>query len=221
MKRTALTLILAAGVLFLAGCRQDMHNQPKYIPLRESEFFADGRGARMPVEHTVARGHLNEDEYFATGKRNGVLGNDLPQGLLHEGFGTKELLARGQERYNIYCTPCHSRIGDGNGIVAQRGLKHPPSFHEARLKQQPLAYFYDVDTNGFGAMLNYKEQIPTADRWAIAAYIRALQFSQDAKMADVPESERGSLQVTPEHTGSSLEPRTTPQNESKSKGGPR
>jgi mono/diheme cytochrome c family protein len=131
----------------------------------------------------------------------------------------KELLARGQERYNIYCTPCHSRIGDGNGIVAQRGLKHPPSFHEARLKQQPLAYFYDVDTNGFGAMLNYKEQIPTADRWAIAAYIRALQFSQDAKMADVPESERGSLQVTPEHAGTSMEPPTNQQHEQP--GGPR
>jgi mono/diheme cytochrome c family protein len=128
----------------------------------------------------------------------------------------KELLARGQDRYNIYCTPCHSRIGDGNGMVVQRGLKHPPSFHEPRLKQSPLAYFYDVDTNGFGAMLNYKAQINTADRWAIAAYIRALQLSQDAKMSDVPESERSSLQVTPEHTGTTVE--RSKQNE---QGGPR
>jgi mono/diheme cytochrome c family protein len=218
MKRTALTLLLGAGVLFLAGCRQDMHNQPKYIPLRESDFFADGRGARLPVEHTVARGHLNEDEYFATGKRNGQLGSDLPQGLLHEGFGMKELLARGQERFNIYCAPCHARTGDGNGVVVQRGLKHPPSFHETRLKQQPVSYFYDVDTNGFGAMLNYREQINTADRWAIAAYIRALQLSQDAKMSDVPESERGSLQAAPEHTGASVEPVTNQQHPT---GGPR
>jgi hypothetical protein len=221
MKRTALTWVLSASVLFIAGCRQDMHNQPKYIPLRDSEFFADGRGSRLPVEHTVARGHLNEDEYFETGKRNGQLGNELPQGLLREGFGMKELLARGQDRYNIYCTPCHSRTGDGNGIVVQRGLKHPPSFHEPRLKQSPLAYFYDVDTNGFGAMLNYKAQINTPDRWAIAAYIRTLQLSQDAKMSDVPEAERGNLQVTPEHEGKTVERPKTPQNEPKQKGGPR
>jgi hypothetical protein len=197
MKRTSVLLICGAAVAFLGGCRQDMHNQPKYIPLRESAFFTDGRGSRLPVEHTVARGHANEDEYFYTGKRNGQLGNDLPEGLLHEGFGMKELLARGQERYNIYCTPCHSRTGDGNGMVVQRGLKHPPSYHEARLKQQPLSYFYDVMTNGFGAMLNYQAQVAPRDRWAIAAYIRALQLSQDAKLSDVPEEERSKLQVTP------------------------
>lgn len=218
MKRTSV-LLIAAALVFLAGCRQDMHNQPKYIPLRESTFFADGRGSRLPVEHTVARGHLNEDEYFYTGKRNGQLGNELPEGLLREGYGMKELLARGQERYGIYCTPCHSRTGDGNGIVVQRGLKHPPSYHEARLKQQPLSYFYDVMTNGFGAMLNYQAQITPRDRWAIAAYIRALQLSQDAKMSDVPEAERTNLQVTPEHTGSSVEPSS--EQRPGEKGGPR
>jgi mono/diheme cytochrome c family protein len=209
MKRTSLLMLCGTVLALIAGCRQDMHNQPKYIPLRESTFFADGSGARLPVEHTVARGHLNEDEYFYTGKRNGQLGNELPQGLLHEGYGMKELLARGQERYGIYCTPCHSRMGDGNGMIVQRGMKHPPSYHEARLKQQPLSYFYDVMTNGFGAMLNYQAQITPRDRWAIAAYIRALQLSQDAKMSDVPESERGKLHVTPPpRTGTTVEPST-------------
>jgi hypothetical protein len=224
MKRTRTSLmflICGTAIAFLAGCRQDMHNQPKYIPLRESSFFADGRGSRLPVEHTVARGHANEDEYFYTGKRNGQLGNDLPEGLLHEGFGMKELLARGQERYAIYCTPCHSRTGDGNGMVVQRGLKHPPSFHEPRLKQQPLSYFYDVMTNGFGAMLNYQAQVAPRDRWAIAAYIRALQLSQDAKLSDVPEEERSKLQVSPpEHTGSTVEPGGKQQQPGQ-KGGPR
>jgi mono/diheme cytochrome c family protein len=219
MKRTALMLAFSAAALFAAGCRQDMHNQPKYIPLRESEFFVDGRGARLPVEHTVARGHLNEDDYFYTGKRNGQLGNELPEGLLHEGYGMKELLARGQERYGIYCTPCHSRTGDGNGMIVQRGLKRPPSYHEARLKQQPLSYFYDVMTNGFGAMLNYSAQINPQDRWAIAAYVRALQLSQDARMSDVPESERAKLGVAPQaHQGTTVEPAASPA--SRQKGGP-
>jgi mono/diheme cytochrome c family protein len=220
MKRTALMLVLGAAAFVAVGCRQDMHNQPKYIPLRESTFFPDGRGSRLPVEHTVARGHMNEDDYFYTGKRNGQLGNELPQGLLHDGYGMKQLLVRGQERYNIYCTPCHSRIGDGNGMIAQRGLKHPPSYHETRLKQQPLAYFYDVMTNGFGAMLNYSAQIKPEDRWAIAAYIRVLQLSQDARMADVPESERGHL-LPPqqEQVGTTMHPATSEKRGEK--GGPR
>jgi hypothetical protein len=190
-----------------------MHNQPKYIPLRESTFFRDGRGSRMPVEHTIARGQLREDTYFYTGKRNGQLGNDLPAGLLHEGFGMRELLVRGQQRFNIYCAPCHSPAGDGNGMIVQRGMKHPPSYHEPRLKQQPLGHFYDVMTNGFGAMLNYSAQIPPQDRWAIAAYIRALQLSQDATLADVPESERAHIRgsMSSAAPASSAEPQTTPQ----------
>jgi hypothetical protein len=189
-----------------------MHDQPKYIPLRESKFFADGRGSRMPVEHTVARGQLREDAYFYTGKRNGQLGNELPNGLLHEGFGMRELLVRGQQRYNIYCTPCHSQTGDGNGMIVRRGMKHPPSYHEPRLKQEPLGHFYDVMTNGFGAMLNYSAQINPQDRWAIAAYIRALQLSQDAKLADVPENERGNIKgaMTSAAPGSSIKPASSP-----------
>ena len=190
---------MAAALLALAGCRQDMHNQPKYIPLRASDFFKDGRSARMPVDHTVARGTLVEntqfykggnvfeDQYFLTGKINGQPGDQFPLPV------TKEVLARGHERYSIYCTPCHSRTGDGDGMIVNRGLKRPPSFHDNRLKKEPIGYFYDVMTNGFGAMLNYAAQIKPEDRWAIAAYIRALQLSQDAKLSDVPEADRSNI----------------------------
>ena len=189
--------------LFAAGCRQDMQDQPRYRPLRGSTFYADGRGSRMPVANTVARGQLREDQYFYTGKINGLAANQLPERLLKEDFRSMgELLARGQERYQVYCTPCHSRVGDGNGMVTQRAGNtgatsafRPPSYHEDRIKKMPLGHFYDVMTNGFGVMLNYSAQIDPRDRWAIAAYIRALQLSQDAKLADVPEAERGKIQT--------------------------
>jgi mono/diheme cytochrome c family protein len=189
-------------MLFIAGCRQDMHDQPKYIPLRGSTFFADGRGSRMPVANTVARGNLRADEYFYTGKINGLAANQLPDRLLKEDFKSMaELLERGHNRYQVYCTPCHSRVGDGNGMIPQRAGNtgatsafRPPSYHEDRLKKMPLGHFYDVMTNGFGVMLNYSAQVSPRDRWAIAAYIRALQLSQDARVGDVPESERGKIQ---------------------------
>jgi mono/diheme cytochrome c family protein len=200
---------LGLGAFWMAGCRQDMHDQPKYIPLRESRFYSDGQSARLPVENTVARGQLRADAYFYTGKRNGQTANELPAGLLRDGFGMPELLARGRERYNIYCSPCHSQLGDGNGMIAQRGLTTKPrSFHEPRLKQENLSYFYDVMTNGFGAMLNYSAQINPQDRWAIAAYVRALQLSQDATLADVPEAERKNIKgvMTSAPQGSTVEP---------------
>ncbi len=179
---------MSMAVLVLAGCRQDMQDQPKYIPLRGSAFWADGRSARMPVANTVARGNLRDDVYFYTGKINGQEGDKFPLPV------TRELLERGQQRFRIYCTPCHSRVGDGEGMIVQRGLKHPPSYHEEKLKKAPIGHFYDVMTNGFGAMLNYSAQVRPADRWAIAAYIRALQLSQDAKLSDVPEAERSHIQ---------------------------
>ncbi len=179
MKWTGMTA-LALALITLAGCRQDMHNQPKYRPLRESDFYQDRRSARPIVEGTVARGDLEQDTYYYTGKVNGQPGTELPMPV------TKELLDRGEERYNIYCSPCHSRVGDGNGMIVQRGFKQPPSYHIDRLRQAPIGHFYDVITNGFGAMSEYKAQIPVADRWAIAAYIRALQLSQNATKADVP-----------------------------------
>jgi len=172
-----------------------MHNQPKFIPLRSTEFFPDHRSARYQVPGTVARledpdvdrEQLNPDSYFLTGRHGNQFGNELPIKLDHQS------LARGQERYNVYCTPCHSRLGDGNGMIVQRGYKHPPSFHDDRLRNAPIGHFYDVISNGFGAMPDYAAQIKPADRWAIAAYIRALQLSQNATEADVPAADRNKL----------------------------
>lgn len=168
-------------VLVLAGCRQDMQDQPRFKPLAKSDFYADMRSAREPVEGTVARGQLHEDTYFYTGKIGNNPGDYMPFPV------TQEVLARGQERYNIFCAPCHSRVGDGNGTVPARGFpRKPPSYHIERLRKAPLGYFFDVMTNGFGLMPDYASQIPARDRWCIVAYIKALQLSQDASMADVP-----------------------------------
>jgi hypothetical protein len=168
---------LGATVL-LAGCRQDMQDQPRFKPLAQSDFYADLRSARPPVEGTVARGQLHEDEYLYTGKVGVNPGDYMPFAV------TEDILARGRERFNIYCAPCHSRIGDGNGMIVQRGYKHPPTYHQDRLRKAPLGYFFDVMTNGYGAMPDYASQIPVHDRWCIVAYIRALQLSQNATQAD-------------------------------------
>ncbi len=178
-KRVAAGL-LAGALMVLAGCRQDMHNQPKFKPLRESSFYADRRSARPIIEGTVARGQLKEDTYYYTGKMGNNPGDVFPFAV------TKEVVERGQQRFNIYCTPCHSKLGDGNGMIVQRGLKRPPSFHDPRLVKAPVGHFFDVMTNGFGAMPDYAAQIPVRDRWAIIAYIRALQLSQAATPGDVP-----------------------------------
>jgi mono/diheme cytochrome c family protein len=172
--------------LALAGCRQDMHDQPRFKPLAKSDFYSDLRSARPPVEGTVARGQLHEDNYFYTGMIGGgnTPGNYLPFAA------TTEVLVRGQERFNIYCAPCHSRLGDGNGIVPSRGFaKKPPSFHTERLQKAPLGYFYDIITHGFGIMPDYASQIPPRDRWAIVAYVKALQLSQSVTAADIPSGQ--------------------------------
>ena len=168
----------------IAGCRQDMHDQPKYIPLRESDFFGDMRSARPLPVGVVARGHLNEDTYLYTGKINGNLGNVFPFPI------TEQDMKRGQQRYNIYCTPCHSPIGDGNGTVVQRGYKRPPAYNDPKVLQAPVGHYFDVMTNGYGAMPDYSSQISVEDRWRIAAYIKALQLSQRATLADVPPEKR-------------------------------
>jgi mono/diheme cytochrome c family protein len=172
------------AVLALAACRQDMQDQPRFKPLAESDFYADLRSARPPVDGTVARGQLNEDSYFFSGKVGNNPGDYLPFPV------TDDVLTRGRERFNIYCAPCHSRVGDGNGMIVQRGLRVPPSFHTERLRKAPLGYFFDVMTNGFGAMPDYASQIPPRDRWTIVAYIRALQLSQQANTADVPSGQK-------------------------------
>ncbi len=180
-----LALIGAASVLMMAGCRQDMHNQPKIIPQRGSEFFADGRGARPQVVNTVARGQLREDSYFYTGVVLGANGyreekDELPFPV------TMAVLERGHERFNIYCTPCHSRVGNGLGEIVQRGYKPAANLHDEVRRAQPLSHYFYVMTHGYGAMPDYAMQLPPEDRWAVAAYIRALQLSQAANDSDVP-----------------------------------
>jgi len=174
---SGLALICLAVV---AGCRQDMHNQPKYRPLRASAFFDNASSARPLVEGTIARGTLQTDAAFFTGKNGALLVAELPFPV------TQEVLDRGQERFNIYCTPCHDATGGGRGMVVQRGYPTPQSFHSDRLRQIEAGYFFDVMTNGFGRMPDYRAQVTPRDRWNIVAYIRALQLSQHAATSDVP-----------------------------------
>jgi cbb3-type cytochrome c oxidase subunit III len=176
-----------ALLLFTSACRQDMQDQPKYKPFRASAFFADGRDARPIVADTVARGHLDDDVLLYTGKSGDKFVDLFPFPV------TQDVLQRGQERYNIFCSPCHDRTGNGGGMIVQRGYRRPPAFHIDRLRQQPPGYFFDVITRGFGVMPNYAQQIPPHDRWAIVAYVRALQLSQHATLADVPPAEQQQL----------------------------
>jgi mono/diheme cytochrome c family protein len=187
MRRARLLLGIcgAAGIFVLAGCdnlHQDMGNQPKNKPLSPSDFFADGRSERAPVENTVARGALDNDELVVAKESN-----NFPVPV------NAALLERGEDRYKIFCTPCHGLQGDGNGMVAMRGMKHPPSYHIDRLRQSPNGYYYDVITNGFGQMYSYSAQIPPRDRWAIIAYLRALQLSRNAHVAELPADVREKL----------------------------
>jgi hypothetical protein len=178
LSRTLACLCAAAGLFLLSGCeylRQDMADQPKNKALSPSDFFADGRSERPLIENTVARGSLANDE-FALPKDS----NNFPLPV------TLETLQRGEERYKIFCAPCHGLQGDGNGMIASRGMKHPPSYHIDRLRNSPTGYYYDVITNGFGVMYSYNAQVPPRDRWAIIAYIRALQLSRNAHAADLP-----------------------------------
>ena len=179
MRRVALVILGAAGLLLLASCREDMQNQPKFIPLRENQFYPDGRSARPSVEGTIARGQLEDDPLLYTGKVNGQEADEFPFAI------TEKDMARGRERYNIFCAPCHSQLGDGNGMIAQRGFKNPPSYFEPRLLKASVGHFFNVMTNGWGAMGDYSAQVPVADRWRIAAYIRALQLTRTAKSNDV------------------------------------
>jgi hypothetical protein len=164
-----------------------MHDQPKYLPLERSTFFDDQRASRPLVPGTVARGHLEADRAFYLGTSDEGILQELPMPL------TYTLLERGQERFNIYCSPCHDRTGAGFGMVVQRGFKRPASLHEERVRDLPVGYLFQVITNGFGVMPSYAVQVPAQDRWAIVAYIRALQFSQAASITDVPAEERQKL----------------------------
>jgi len=185
LPRHGSVVLLLLLIAFVSACRLDMHVQPRENPLSRSDFYADQRSARPLVEGTVARGQLQADSYFYTGKIGNNPGDVMPFPV------TKEVLERGRERFNIYCAPCHSRIGDGNGFIPSRGFsRKPPSYHIPRLQKAPLGYFFDVMTNGFGIMPDYASQISPQDRWNIIAYIRALQLSQNATMADVPAGQK-------------------------------
>jgi mono/diheme cytochrome c family protein len=182
---------LGAVMMLVSGCRLDMHLQPKYLPYEPSEFFADGRSERQPVPGTIARGHLRIDELLYSGRENGVEADRFPFPI------TRADLERGQQRYNIYCAPCHDYSGSGRGMIVQRGFPQPPSYHVPRLRQASVGHFVQVMTNGFGAMYSYAARVEPADRWRIAAYIRALQLSQNASLQDVPEAERQKLAQAP------------------------
>ncbi len=179
--RTEFIPLIALLALSAAGCRQDMHDQPKYIPLRPSGFFADGRSARPLPEHTIARGHLQEDTLLFTGK-----GADGKDSSVFPFPVTGEVIERGRDRFNIYCTPCHGQLGMGNGMITKRGFRNPPSYHIDRLRKAPPGYMFDVITNGAGAMQDYSAQVDVKDRWAIVAYIKVLQYSQNASLTDIP-----------------------------------
>ena len=183
MRRAA---VIVTALVGLAACREDMQNQPKYKPIRPSSFFADGRTSRPVVEGTIARGQLDLDPAHTTGKSGKqYAANPLPR--------TEVTYRHGRERYDIYCSPCHDRVGTGHGMIVERGYKQPPTFHQERLREVADGYFFEVMTQGFGAMPSHAQQIPVDDRWAIAAWMRVLQRSQYASVADVPAADRAKL----------------------------
>ena len=186
-KRTAI-LPLVALALLVAGCRQDMHDQPRFEPLEASAMFANGSASRLIPAHTVARGQLNADDEFHTGTdADGQWLATFPMEV------TRDVLDRGEERYNIHCTPCHDRTGGGFGMIVQRGFKQPPSYHEERLREMPVGYFFDVASNGYGQMSGYKAAVKTEDRWAIAAYIRVLQRAAYAPYDSLTAADRAGV----------------------------
>lgn len=187
--RSKHALLIAGLAIFSTACRQDMHDQPKYKGLQESALWPDGKAARPLVEGTIARGRLRQDPHKFLGK----MGDGFAPGLPASYKVDQAFLTRGQQRFNIYCSPCHGKTGYGDGMVVQRGFKAPPSYHIDRLRSQPSGYYYDVITNGYGTMVSYASRIPVDDRWAIVAYVRALQLSQNATIDDVPESDRAKL----------------------------
>jgi len=183
----ALPMLIALATLGLVACRPDMTNQPKAKPLSESDFFSNGANARQPPAHTIARGDAREDTAFYTGQTNGTYVTQLPVKL------TRELMIHGREHFDAICAECHDRTGSGNGMVVQRGFPQPPSFHVDRLRNAPIGHFFDVMTNGYGVMYSYATRVEPEDRWAIAAYIRALQLSHNATLSDVDPADRATL----------------------------
>jgi mono/diheme cytochrome c family protein len=184
-------IVIVALLSLGTACRQDMQDQPKYKPLGENRFFPDGRNSRPIPAGTIALDELNDNDAYHTGVSNGAFVDSIPAQV------DAKLLERGRDRFDIFCSPCHGRLGDGNGMVAQRGVRAPADFHTDRLRSVPPGYIFQVITNGYGAMGDYGDQVPVDDRWAIIAYLRALQMSRDASVADVPADARSQLGSTP------------------------
>lgn len=190
--RIFVSVLLGVLLLGVAGCRQGLFNQARYEPYEASEFFADGAAVRPLPAHTIARGHLREDVALYTGmEADGTFAPAFPMPV------TEELLGRGRERYEIFCQPCHGGTGAGNGMVVQRGYKQPQSFHQERLRNMPAGYFVNVIAQGFGTMPPYAGQVPPEDRWAIAAYIRALQASQAFPVGELTPEQMAELAKEP------------------------
>ncbi len=186
--RAWVALVITLLAVATLGCRQDMHDQPRYEPLERTSFFEDRRSGRLQVAGTVARGELNEDAHLHTGLVGEDLATTLPFPL------TRADLERGRERFDIMCSPCHGRVGDGDGMIVRRGFRRPPSYHTARLREMPPGHYFDVITNGFGAMGDFSDRLSVEDRWRIVGYIRALQLSQAAVVANLPSDVRQDLE---------------------------
>lgn len=197
-------MMVAVSGLTILGCQQRMGIQPYYQPLEENEMFADGRASRPLEPGTVSRGDLREDDALYTGKVDGKLVEEFPMTI------TQEIIERGQNRFNIYCSPCHGKLGTGNGMIIQRGVSRPPSYMEDRLTTAPVGHFYDVITNGYGRMYSYNQQLPVRDRWAIVAYVRALQAAGRGTIDDVPEAERAKLMAEQPTTGTVTQAHNSP-----------
>ena len=191
--RSAILASAATALIALAGCHRDMYDQPRLEPLEKNTFFDDGRASRPLVEGVVEYGAIDPANVLLTGKVNGELTDELPPEFQLDAA----LLKRGEQRFNIFCSNCHGLSGDGDGMIVLRGYRKPPTYHSERLRGTPIGHFFDVATNGFGVMPSYASQIPVNDRWAIAAYIRALQLTQYAKLDDLPEAERRQLENQP------------------------
>ena len=191
MKLKYISTLALLGVVFATGCnRQDMRNQARYKPLAPSAFFDNGQASRPLIEHTIARGQLRLDTHLYEGRIDGEYAASFPMPL------TQAILDRGQQRYGIYCTPCHDKVGTGNGMVVQRGFTHPTSYHDLTLRNKPAGYYFEVISKGFGRMQDYAAQINPEDRWAIVAYIRALQLSQGAEFAALPQVDQKAIKAS-------------------------
>lgn len=186
--KSILTLIFITTIIGVSGCHLDMYDQPKFKPLAANPFFADSMASRPLVEGTVARGDTERDELLYTGKINGKVANVFPFSV------TREILSRGQDRYNVFCSPCHSKLGDGRGMIVQRGFPAPVSYHADSIRTKPVGFYFDVITNGYGKMFNYASSVSVKDRWEIIAYIRALQESRRVRISELPLDERRKLE---------------------------